>query len=309
MDLCAASWEVIRMTSRTIRGLVPDLSGDGGRISSSAHFASSHCHPSPTGEATHQWRRGPFGMHGHGQGHDLLYVCMYVRMHICMLLLTVCVCVCGCYFSPADKERQGDDQLSLIPEESSISAARPDDPGGSWLLPLWLHPVTVEAAPTPPRLVGLIRRPVRLAGRRLWRPCRSALLSTAVGVGVFCQRPCLTVCVTTAGAFLGSVCCVTLDKRGWKLLSRSCWLFEGKAALGVFKMAAWPVNVASWVWGERGSRLSQPPRQKNDQSKKGGRSKLFRLQSKRIKRAKVWKSGLTALLFVRLAKGGSTHNF
>lgn len=62
---------------------------------------------------------------------------------------------------------------------------------GCW--PLWLHPVTVEAAPTPPRLVGLIRRPVRLAGGRLRRPCRSALLSPAAGVGVFCQRPRLTV--------------------------------------------------------------------------------------------------------------------
>lgn len=74
MDLRAASWEVIRMTSRTIRGLVPDLSGDGGRISSSAHFASSHCWPSPTREATHQWRWGPFGVQGHEQGCISLYV-------------------------------------------------------------------------------------------------------------------------------------------------------------------------------------------------------------------------------------------
>lgn len=94
MDLCAASWEVIRMTSRTIRGLVPDLSGDGGHISSSAHFASSHCRPSPTGEATHQWRQGPFGMYGHGQGHDLLYVCMYVCTYAYMYVVIHCVCVC-----------------------------------------------------------------------------------------------------------------------------------------------------------------------------------------------------------------------
>lgn len=73
------------MTSRTIRGLVPDLSGDGGRISSSAHFASSHWRPSPTEEATHQWRRGPFGVQGHEQGCISLYVlciCGYVYMYI-----------------------------------------------------------------------------------------------------------------------------------------------------------------------------------------------------------------------------------
>lgn len=50
MDLRAASWEVIGVTRRAIGGLVPDLSGDGGRISSSAHFASSHRRPSPAGE-------------------------------------------------------------------------------------------------------------------------------------------------------------------------------------------------------------------------------------------------------------------
>lgn len=219
------------MTSRTIRGLVPDLSGDGGRISSSAHSASPHCRPYTAGEATHQWRRGPFGVHGHGQGRDLLYVCMYVCIYVCVL-----VCVQGCYFSPADKERQRDDQLSLIPEESSISAERPDDPGGSWLLPLRLHPVTMEAAPTPPRLVGLIRRPVRLAGRRLWRPCRSALLSTAVVVGVFRHRPCLTVCVTAAGALQGSVCCVASDDGVEAFELRL--LLKAKLHSGVSKMGA-----------------------------------------------------------------------
>lgn len=83
------------MTSRTIRGLVPDPSGDGGRISSSARFASSHRRPSPTGEATHQRRRGPFGVHGHGQGRDLLYVCMYVSTYAYMYVVTECVCACG----------------------------------------------------------------------------------------------------------------------------------------------------------------------------------------------------------------------
>lgn len=197
------------MTSRTIRGLVPDLSGDGGRISSSAHSASSHCRPYAAGEATHQWRRGPLRS-ARSRARSRLIVCVYVRMHLCMFLFSVCAGV----LSPADKEGQGDDQLSLVPEESSISTERPDDPGGSWPLPLRLHPVTMEAAPTPPRLVGLIRRPARLAGRRLWRPCRSALVSTAVVVGVFRRRPCLTVCVTAAGALQGSVCCVCVGRRG-----------------------------------------------------------------------------------------------
>lgn len=176
-----------------------------------------------------------------------LIVCMYVCTYAYMYVVTECVCVRGCYFSPADKERQGDDQLSLIPEESSISAGRPDDPGGSWLLPLWLHPVTVEAAPTPPRLVGVIRRPVRLAGRRLWRPCRSALLSTAVGVGVFCQRPCLTVLRYSCWGFprFCLLCCV--GQTGMEAFEPRPLAFEGEAALRVFKMAAWPVNVASWV--------------------------------------------------------------
>lgn len=54
MNLYSVSWEVIHMTSRTIRGLVPNLSGDNRGISSSAPFSFL---PPPWGTA-HQ-------KHGH----------------------------------------------------------------------------------------------------------------------------------------------------------------------------------------------------------------------------------------------------
>lgn len=181
-----------------------------------------------------------------------------------------------------------------------------------------VHPVAVEAAPTPPRLVGLIRRPVRLAGRRLWRLSRSALLSTALGA--VCSCPCLTVCATTAGALQGGagalfvvLCCVR--QTGRKLLSRGCWLLNAKLPLKGIQNGS--IACECSLLGVRGAgQLSEEGRKRDDSHrhreiisrKKGGCSKLLRLQSKQIKRAKVGKSGLTALPLVRLAKGGSTRS-
>lgn len=66
MNLYSVSWEVILMTSRTIRGLVPNLSGDNRRISSSAPLSF---HSLPLGDS----------LRGHGQGQ----------------CPAACVCVCS----------------------------------------------------------------------------------------------------------------------------------------------------------------------------------------------------------------------
>lgn len=82
MDLCAASWEVIRMTSRTIRGLVPDLSGDGGCISSSAHFAG----PPREGRPLISGGGAPLGCKVTGKVASLCMYCVQLRMYTCTYL-------------------------------------------------------------------------------------------------------------------------------------------------------------------------------------------------------------------------------
>lgn len=157
MNLYSESWEVIHMTSRTIRDLVPNLSGDSRCISSSAHFTFP---ASPMGNRSSE--TGHFQVHDHGQGHNCMYVCMYV----CAFIVGMCFFLEDGGTTKA-KERQGDAQPSLIPEESSISAR--SDPGG------WLRSRGAPShrggwsrgSPALRLLVGLVRHTVRLAGKRL----------------------------------------------------------------------------------------------------------------------------------------------
>lgn len=74
MNLCSVSEEVIHMTSRAIRGLVPNLSGDNRCIS------SSHLHPfsflPPSWETTHQ-KHGHLGVWSWTRSQpNCTYVCM-----------------------------------------------------------------------------------------------------------------------------------------------------------------------------------------------------------------------------------------
>lgn len=113
MNLCFVSWEVIHMTSKAIRGLVPNLSGDN-RCILSSHLPCFFSLPPPW-ETTHQ-------KHGH------VSVWSWTRSQPNCTLS-----VCMCEFSPADvhqkdKGRQAAAQPSLVPERSSIRTR--SDPGG-----------------------------------------------------------------------------------------------------------------------------------------------------------------------------------
>lgn len=123
----------------------------------------------------------------------------------------VCMCIhCGDVFFLEDgdttkaKERQGDAQPSPIPEESSISTR--SDPGG-WL---WSRGAPSHRAgwsrgsPALCRLVGLLRRTVWLAGKRLrGRRCSVFFLFflCITGVGL-CDCPCVVTDPTTVCATL-----------------------------------------------------------------------------------------------------------
>lgn len=106
MNLYSVFWEVIHMTSRTIRGLVPNLSGDNWCISSSPPFSSLP----PPWETAHE-------KHGH------LSVWSWTRsqpncMYVCTLL-----CVYVCVFCPEDvhttKTKGDEEQLSPLPSLKS----------------------------------------------------------------------------------------------------------------------------------------------------------------------------------------------
>lgn len=74
MNLCSVSWEVIRMTSRTIRGLVPNLSGDN-RCISSSHLRPPPPPPYPMG--SHSPETWPVKCVVMDKVTAQLYVCMY----------------------------------------------------------------------------------------------------------------------------------------------------------------------------------------------------------------------------------------
>lgn len=155
MNLYSVSWEVIHMTSRTTRDLVPNLSGDSRCISSSARFTFP---ASPMGHRSSE--TGPFQVHDHGQGHNCIYVC---------------VCVCAfvggtCFFlRMATPQRQKKDKEMLNPPSSLRShPSAPDLTLEDGCSPA-VHPVTEVDGAEAPWLSAdwlLIRRTVRLAGKR-----------------------------------------------------------------------------------------------------------------------------------------------
>lgn len=126
MNLYSVSWEVIHMTSQTIRGLVPNLSGDNRGISSSPPFSFLP----PPWETAHQ-------KHGH------LSMWSWTRSQpnwTCVYVHSFCVHVCPFVrIHHKDKGRRGAAQPSLIPEEPSVRAG--SDPGGRpWSCGAHTHP-------------------------------------------------------------------------------------------------------------------------------------------------------------------------
>lgn len=82
MNLCSVSWEVIHMTSRAIRGLVPNLSGDNRCISSSHLAPFFFLLPSLVGNRSSEtW---PFKCVAIDKVTAQLYVCV---QSVCMCLL------------------------------------------------------------------------------------------------------------------------------------------------------------------------------------------------------------------------------
>lgn len=133
MNLCSVSWEVIHMTSRAIRGLVPNLSGDNQCISSS-HLPPPFCLLPPPWETTHQ-------KHGH------LSVWSWTRSQpncTYPFCVHVCVFTCRCT-NHKDKGRREAAQLSLVPEEASIRTG--SDPGGRmWSCGARTHPGWIQGS-------------------------------------------------------------------------------------------------------------------------------------------------------------------
>lgn len=182
MNLYSVSWEVIHMTSRTIRGLVPNLSGDNRGISSSPPFSFL---PPPWGSA-HQ-------KHGH------LSVWSWTRSYPNSVYVHVHFFFLGVYVLFPLK--------MYTPQRwrEMRSSSTPSHPWGvihqDWIWPwrmavvLWctrshwmgprLHSCPLGAS----GVLGLIRHGVRLAGERLGGPCSSVLLSLT-GIGL---RDCLWV--------------------------------------------------------------------------------------------------------------------
>lgn len=99
INLGSVSWEVIHMTSRAIRGLVPNLSGDN-RCISSSHLSPFSCLP-PSWETAHQ-KDGHLSVWPWTRSQAQLYVCTLL--------------VCACLLLPADvyaaKTKGDEDQLS-----------------------------------------------------------------------------------------------------------------------------------------------------------------------------------------------------
>lgn len=162
MNLCSVSEEVIHMTSRAIRGLVPNLSGDNRCIS------SSHLHPFFPSSLPHGKpliRNMAIQVCGHEQGHSpTVRICM---LSVCMFFLFFSL------FLPASvhtSKTKGDKEPSLVPEESSIRTG--SDPGGQMQSrgarthPGWIQGSSAVAQGAR-GVVRLIRHTVRLTGMGL----------------------------------------------------------------------------------------------------------------------------------------------
>lgn len=168
MNLYSVSWEVIHMTSKTIRGLVPNLSGDNRGILSSPPFSFLP----PPWETTHQ-------KHGH------LSMWSWTRsqpnwMCACTLFVGMCVLFLRMYTPQRQRETRSSSTLS--------------HPWGAihqnWIWP-WRAAVVLWCAHSPwngprfycrpqgaSRVVGLIRHAVIwLTGETLRGACSSVLLS------------------------------------------------------------------------------------------------------------------------------------
>lgn len=154
MNLCSVSWEVIHMTSRAIRGLVPNLSGDNQCISSS-HLPPFFPPSSPMGNRSSEtW---PFKC----------VVTDKVTAQLYVPFLCACVCFCLQMYEP---QRQRETRSS-----SAISRPR-GVIHQNWIWP-WRTDVVLWCTHSPwmdPRLyfcvhgaggvVGLIRYTVRRTG-------------------------------------------------------------------------------------------------------------------------------------------------
>lgn len=166
MNLCSVSWEVIHMTSRAIRGLVPNLSGDN-RCISSSHLPPFFLPPFPMGNHSSETR--PFRCVVTDKVAAVTN-CTYVHFFVCIFTRR--------RTRHKDKGRQG--------------AARPSSRPWRVIHQRWIWPwrtdVVLWCTHSPwidPRLrcwaqgaggvVGLIRHTVRLTGAGLRGPCGSVL--------------------------------------------------------------------------------------------------------------------------------------
>lgn len=126
MNLCSVSWEVIHMTSRAIRGLVPNLSGDNLCISSS-HLLPFSILPPPW-ETTHQ-KRGHLSVWSWTRSQRTVHIYTFVCMPVFFLFFSLQMYVVSTPQRQKGDEEQLSHRLSLRSHLSEMDLTLEDGRG------------------------------------------------------------------------------------------------------------------------------------------------------------------------------------